>query len=289
MKRGTSEIVQAQLEAMQVDQFEIGVLMPGQDNAKMIPREWTKSQTIHSTSWLAWQNASNNAQIYVRPRGEHQLTLVDDLKLDSLHKLARDGFQPAVVVETSPGNYQAWLNHGKVLNAEVSTAAAKVLAKRYGADQNAAAWRQFGRLAGFTNRKPKYQNVVTGQYPFCRLGKATGEVYHNAPAFTREIEQAAALKRQQDQLRQQQFAGRQYTGPLKTVEAFRADQRYGGDMSRAEQAYSLYALSHGVSTADVAAALRTRPNLIEKKGSVQQAEAYVNRTVQKAANSVRCR
>ena len=65
------------------------------------------------------------------------------------------GFQPAAVVETSPGNFQVWLNHGRILSDRTfSTQAAKELARRFGGDPSSADWRHFGRLAGFTNQKP---------------------------------------------------------------------------------------------------------------------------------------
>jgi RepB DNA-primase N-terminal domain len=60
-------------------------------------------------------------------------------------------FEPAVVVETSPNTFQAWLNHGQVLDAAASTRAAKTLAERFGGDPSSTDWRHFGRLAGFTN------------------------------------------------------------------------------------------------------------------------------------------
>lgn len=76
-----------------------------------------------------------------------------------------EGFEPAVIVETSPGNFQTWLNHGRVLSTAESTAAARALAEKFGGDKGAADWRHFGRLAGLTNRKPKYQ-ASNGRYPF---------------------------------------------------------------------------------------------------------------------------
>jgi RepB DNA-primase from phage plasmid len=39
------------------------------------------------------------------------------------------GFNPAVIVETSPGNYQAWLKHAERLSKELSTSAARTLAE----------------------------------------------------------------------------------------------------------------------------------------------------------------
>ena len=61
------------------------------------------------------------------------------------------GFTPAVLVETSPGNLQAWMNHGELLPKELSTRAARGLAQRFGGDQGAADWCHFGRLSGFAN------------------------------------------------------------------------------------------------------------------------------------------
>ena len=46
--------------------------------------------------------------------------------------MKRAGFEPCVVVETSPGNFQAWVNHGRVLPKVESTAAARELAERLG-------------------------------------------------------------------------------------------------------------------------------------------------------------
>ena len=57
--------------------------------------------------------------------------------LDSTTVLAiakAEGFAPAAVVETSPGNLQAWLKHGETLDEVASTRAAKLLAERFGGD-----------------------------------------------------------------------------------------------------------------------------------------------------------
>ena len=79
------------------------------------------------------------------------------LHADSVARLAGDGLEPCAVVETSLGNFQAWLKHDDVYPAPLSTFIAQTLAKRYGADPSAADWRRFGRLPGFTNCKPKYR------------------------------------------------------------------------------------------------------------------------------------
>jgi hypothetical protein len=93
-----------------------------------------------------------------------------------------EGFAPAAVVETSPGNFQAWLKHGETLDEAVSTRAAKLLAERYGGDLGSADWRHFGRLAGFTNPKPN-RRLESGLQPFARLLEASGQIYRQAPRF----------------------------------------------------------------------------------------------------------
>jgi hypothetical protein len=69
-----------------------------------------------------------------------------DRKGRAISRMKAEGFEPAVIVETSPYNFQAWLNHGQVLEAATSTRSAKRLAERFGGDPSSADWRHFGRL-----------------------------------------------------------------------------------------------------------------------------------------------
>ncbi|MFM7220266.1 MAG: DNA-primase RepB domain-containing protein, partial [Nodosilinea sp.] len=79
--------------------------------------------------------------------------------------MTRQGHHPAVVVETSPMNYQVWIRLSKdpIPNA-LATQSAKVLAEHYDGDPNSADWRHFGRLAGFTNRKPVHMRSSGSPY-----------------------------------------------------------------------------------------------------------------------------
>jgi hypothetical protein len=128
----------------------------------------------------------NGRNIFIRPKGEPQISLIDDLKIDSIKALKAAGFTPALVVQTSPGNFRAWLNHGVTLPKELSTAVARTLAERFGADTGAADWRHFGRLSGFSNRKEKYRQP-DGLFPFVRLMEANQAVYPKAAEFVREV------------------------------------------------------------------------------------------------------
>ena len=154
MNRITLDAITRQADAMAVDVFEIGLYKPAVDGKanepEMLPRTWDKATLLKSVGWLKYQN-SQGRNIYIRPKGEHALSLVDDLNAAALDRMKSEGFQPAIIVETSPGNFQAWLNHGRVLPRAESTAAARALAERFGGDRGAADWRHFGRLAGLTN------------------------------------------------------------------------------------------------------------------------------------------
>ena len=146
--------VRRQITGMDCEVYEIGIR--DTQTGKMILQTYTAEQVLKSVSFLKHKNF-NGCDIYIRPKDEHGLTLLDDIGQGTVDRIALEGFSACAVIETSPMNYQAWVKLSEQpLNAKLATAIAKWLAKRYGADLNSADWRHFGRLAGFTNRKPQY-------------------------------------------------------------------------------------------------------------------------------------
>jgi hypothetical protein len=289
----TLEAVQSQIQG--IDVFEVGLFKPdaGCGEAVMVPRVWDPDALVRSIGWLRHENRDGR-NIYIRPKGEHNLSLVDDLTREAVGEMMRTGFRPALVVETSPENFQALLKHPHQLSKEMGTAAARALAEKFGGDRGAADWRHYGRLAGFTNRKEKYRDASSGIHPFVRLVHASGETYAEAKTF---------LSRVKTQLEEHQRAERQRRMALagssrghadltrrKSIDDFRADTRYGADGTRIDLAFAIYALTHGAAAADVEAAIRTR-DLSHKGGEKRQAD-YVERTIKKAiatAERSRCR
>ncbi len=177
----TESVVRNMLGAIEAPLYGVGVLsdrgmLPGLDG---IPA----SAVLERLPLLKYRNACGS-HIYIRPSGEHRFTALDDLDEASLARLSADGFGPCAVVETSSGNFQAWLKHASVFTKLVGTFAAQTLASRYGADPSAADWRRFGRLPGFTNCKPKYRRP-DGLFPFVRLKHHAGEQYSIAEASPR--------------------------------------------------------------------------------------------------------
>ena len=164
--------VQLQLQAMGASRYELGVRVPADKSedgkSRMILRNnLTNGEVFEKLDWLAAENAKGH-HIYIRPSGMSQLTLIDDLTRNSMKRLIDTKYTPACVVETSPGNFQAWLKHAWTLTAQEGTVVAKILAERFGGDPNSADWRHFGRLAGFTNPKPQYR-LPNGLFPYSQL------------------------------------------------------------------------------------------------------------------------
>jgi hypothetical protein len=278
----TTRAAQQQIAAMGTQAFEVGLFKPSaaeEGRAVMIPRIWDSATLIRSIPWLRMQNADGR-NIYVRPKGEHDLSLVDDLSADAVKRMKATGFTPAAVVETSPGNFQAWLKHPQRLPRELSTLAARKLAEEFGGDRGAADWRHFGRLAGFTNRKPKHM-TASGLFPFVRLIEAPGIAYSEGERFA----EAISAQREVDvRIRDRHGLAPSLPTPkrAKSIEDFRSDPRYAGDATRVDLAFAIYALSHGSSGEQVAVALGSRD--LSHKGDKKRQNQYVERTITKALN-----
>src|ERR1700678_3036164 len=82
-------------------------------------------------------------------------------------------------------------NHGQIISDRTcDTQAAKELARRFGGDPSSADWRHFGRLAAFTNQKPK-RRLPSGFPPFVRLRQCEGRAYTAASGFLEEVKSLA--------------------------------------------------------------------------------------------------
>ena len=210
----TEGTVRNMLTAIEAPLYDIGVfsswgMLPGLD---AIPA----SAVLEHLSLLKYRNA-RGSHIYLRPSGEHRYTVLDDLNEAALLKLSADGFEPCAMVETSSGNFQAWLKQAAVMSKLLGTFAAQTLAARYGADPSAADWRRFGRLPGFTNCKPKYRRE-DGLFPFVRLRSHSGQQFSQAQACMEEI---TDLYKAREQEREQRRAERALSPPEGTeVRAF---------------------------------------------------------------------
>ena len=279
--KNTDEAVQLQAAAMHAEAFEIGLFDPS-SSRQMLPRVWDRDTPLRSIPWLRLKNGRGR-NIYIRPSGEHRLSLIDDIGWRTVGRLKEEGFEPAVVVETSPGNFQVWLNHGEILPRELSTYAARLLARRFLGDPASADWRHYGRLAGFTNRKEKYRKE-NGLYPFVLLHEASGRTYRHAAEFLGELKEAFNHAKEKEKARDHCRHAGQPLSSLKTIEDFRRRSIYGGDQTRSDLAYAIYALAHGISETLLREQLASRN--LSHKGNQKRQQEYLDRTVFKARSRI---
>ena len=138
----TDTQVRAQLKAMRSYTFELLLLQFGDATGNIITA--TTEEIVARLPWLKAQNVKGS-NINIRPAGNH-LTLLDNLKLRQIEEMEATGYCPSIVVETSPANFQAWLDHGRELSDDEATGFARILAERIGSDIGAAGRRHAGRL-----------------------------------------------------------------------------------------------------------------------------------------------
>lgn len=280
MKSRTLLAVEQQINAMDCEVYEIGLFKlhtPGAESKEpeMLPRTWDRATLLKSVPWLRYQNA-HGRNIYIRPKGEHHLSMIDDLTADAVKRMKAEGFVPSLVVETSPGNFQAWVSHGEILPTRLSTLAARALAGKFNGDKGAADWRHFGRLAGFTNRKPKYREA-DGTFPFVKVvGNPQAAAYPEASKFLRAIKRVSAEREAGVAKSPHEILNRR----LLSIDDFRANPSYAGDGNRIDLAYAIYALSHGLSANSVTEAIHSRD--LSKKGTESRQADYSARTIAKA-------
>jgi hypothetical protein len=159
----TESILYRYVAALQADSYKIQLKNRTTDDGFWVT--YSPEQLIKATGFLRRQNALGY-DVYARPVG-YQYVLLDDLTRLSLNDLAT--VKPCVLLETSPGNYQAWLILADLPpNRDTAKAICQQLAHQYGADPASAEPDHVGRLPGFTNRKAKHQ-LTSGHYPFVIL------------------------------------------------------------------------------------------------------------------------
>jgi hypothetical protein len=110
---------------------------------------------------------------------------------------------------------------------------------------------------------------------------APGCGYQAAGKFLEEVESKLQAEVQR-RARQPMATGRPLRQEaLKTIEHFRANPTYGGDGSRIDLAFAIYALSQGMGQAQVGTVLQSHD--LSHKGNQNRQSEYVNRTIKKSS------
>lgn len=276
------------MTALGVSRFDVGIR--DAKSGKMMNREWSRDELAQGTAWLKRMNARGN-DVYIRPAGDHGLVMIDDVKPQALEMMRQNGHEPAATIETSPGNFQAWVKlSDEPLPVNTRTVAAALLARTYQGDPNSADGKHYGRLAGLTNQKPEHTR--DGRQPYVLAHDSPGVVCAGASVVLEKtaevIDRYDASREQKARLEAVQNAQGAYRkgNPVSEYrsQAQRLLERYGpdADLSRIDWMVATELAKRGHSSSFIATGIAEgSPNIQTRKAG--HIEAYAKRTAERAA------
>ena len=161
----TIQAVRRQLAAMPHDLYLVRLIHSQTRRAFPGERLWTVAQLIHPATirFLRIRNREG-CDVYLHLYAEKRnpgyiLVDLDHTDPAIVAAMRAAGHEPCVVLQTSPGNLQAWVQVSTTpIQAAVASQIGKQLAHLYRGDPASTDWRHLGRLAGFTNQKPQRRN-----------------------------------------------------------------------------------------------------------------------------------
>ena len=221
--------------------------------------------------------------IYYTPlSGEKHHILIDDMTADSLDRLRKDGFLPAAILESSPGNYQCLLTVPKLLTGfdrDVGNRLTERLNRLYG-DKNLSGCIHPHRAPGFENRKLKHRRE-DGGFPQVRILFAERRECGKALELSRQIdrEYADAAKAQRE--RPRVVSSGRLGDPVAAYYAHLENIRKHlviDDYSRVDAMIALRMRSNGHSRDDVAETIRQCAPTIREGKEGRNWQRYAERT-----------
>lgn len=194
----TRNAIDRQMAAMPSEIYLVRLLHSATRRAFPGERLWT-AQELTRGSVVRFLRARNREgwDVYLQPyAGDHNAGYIL-LDLDHPHRQVVDrmraaGHQPCVLLRTSPGHLQAWVQVSlQPLPPAVATALGRHLASTYGGDPASTDWRHLGRLAGFTNQKPQRRRA--GYAPWIKILHAQTGLASAAPSLLALVTASAHL------------------------------------------------------------------------------------------------
>ena len=194
----TLQAIRRQLAGMPNELYLVRLIHQPTRQAFPGERLWT-SQQLTSPATVRFLRARNRegCDVYVQPYAGHHnagyiLVDLDRARPTFLAAMRAQGHNPCVVVQTSPGHWQAWIHLStSPLEPAVATSAGKLLAAAYGGDLASTDWRHLGRLAGFTNQKPA-RRTPRGYAPWVKVVSAQASLAAQAETLLRSARTSAA-------------------------------------------------------------------------------------------------
>ncbi len=245
-----------------------------------------EEMATHMPEMLRLQQRGEN--IYYTPLSEtrHHI-LIDDMTRESVERLYADGFRPAVVLESSPDNFQCVLTIPKLQSAhnrDVGNRITEQLNRKYG-DQKLSGCIHPHRAPGFGNLKPKHRRK-DGSFPQVRLLHAEERECAKALELSRLIEReyAEAARVRQERMARPQAVAPGATRPGDPIAAYQAhyenirQQLALEDLSRVDAMIALRLRATGHSRESVLDAVRRCAPTIREKQEGRDWQRYAERT-----------
>ena len=202
MDRGfflTLQAVRRQLAAMPCDFYLVRLIH--HHTRKVLPgdRLWTAPQVIYGPTvrFLRARNQEGYDVFFLpyafRQNAGYILVDLDHADPAVLDTMRTNGHLPCVMIETSPCHYQAWIQvSAQPLQPAVASEIGKQFARLYHGDRASTDWRHLGRLAGFTNQKPK-RLLPSGWPPWAKIRHATVGLAPNGASLVEAASRRVAL------------------------------------------------------------------------------------------------
>lgn len=243
----------------------------------------TDELEVYMPEMLRIQKRGEN--IYYTPLSDdrHHI-LIDDMTRDSLQRLQEDGFRPAVVLESSPGNYQCLLTIPKLgteFDGDVGNRITERLNREYG-DKKLCGCIHPHRAPGFENHKPKHRRK-DGSFPQVKLLFAERRECAKTLALTRRIdrEYAEAAKKRLAERRAFQMPNFRPGDPAVAYYAHFENIRKHltiEDYSRVDAMIALRMRANGHSRESVETAIRACAPTIRETPTGRNWQRYAERT-----------
>jgi hypothetical protein len=193
----TRQAIRRQLAAMPHELYLIRLIHHQTRRPFPGERLWTATQ-LESGATIRFLRIRNGegCDVYVQPYAGYQnagYILVDLDRADPtvIEVMRANGHDPCVVLQTSPGRWQAWIHLStSPLEPALASVAGRHLACLYGGDLASTDWRHLGRLAGFTNQKPA-RRTLAGYAPWVKLVHARVGLAPGAEALLQSVRPGA--------------------------------------------------------------------------------------------------
>ncbi|AUJ64616.1 hypothetical protein B9057_10025 [Aestuarium zhoushanense] len=253
-------------------------------STKTMPPKILSLDEVEKYLGFWWARNVEGFNVFIAPAPHRDgsytpLVFVDDISRQTLQQMTADNCVPAILIESSPGNLQGWLQlDADRLSASDILEAQRYLSHKYGLDTGAHGATQNGRLAGYRNVKSSYAH----QKIYTKLVHA----YENPVTLniTEISNNDKSAQFENVRVRNLNFEKCSRTSNLDLILIYSTVQSSGRtSQSEIDWHFCFHAFRHGYDVMQVTQGImQFSPDISERKGSTERAEQYAFYTAQKA-------